>query len=256
VGTQGFFLHAFNLAGLAVLVFVTIRKLPALAARLVSGTWFQSAAEIDFFTPGAPSAPPAYVGSSGDGGGAGRSAYREEVAAIQSSQYEGIGSYLRNQESSRPSSIVSSGESYGREGGLSAVPPGAAYSRSAEPSPGQDDVPAESSFLETSIAGRGSAGAVSPAESGLLQSPAANVAGAIGNRAVVSQTGSEGAGATGAAAEDRAGKDLRSVAFDSLVAVEVEKYGGGDKTGERIQKRFPTTEMSPLQIEILKGMAE
>jgi hypothetical protein len=33
-------------------------------------------------------------------------------------------------------------------------------------------------------------------------------------------------------------------------------YGGSDRMAEHIQKQFPMTEMSPLQVEIFKGIME
>ncbi|MDR1048119.1 MAG: hypothetical protein LBL51_00055, partial [Synergistaceae bacterium] len=54
------------------------------------------------------------------------------------------------------------------------------------------------------------------------------------------------------------GENLRSAVMDSLA---FEGGGGGgsgqsDRMAEHIQKQFPMTEMSPLQVEIFKGMTE
>jgi P-type conjugative transfer protein TrbL len=47
IGTQGFFLSSFNLAGLSVLAFVTVRTVPEFVASFVSGVWFQRSAAGD-----------------------------------------------------------------------------------------------------------------------------------------------------------------------------------------------------------------
>ncbi|MDR1021260.1 MAG: type IV secretion system protein [Synergistaceae bacterium] len=42
VGSDGFFIHAFNLAGLSVLTFLAVKNIPSFAASLVANAWFQS----------------------------------------------------------------------------------------------------------------------------------------------------------------------------------------------------------------------
>ncbi|MDR1020223.1 MAG: P-type conjugative transfer protein TrbL [Synergistaceae bacterium] len=42
VGGDGFFIHAFNLAGLSVLTFLAVKNIPSFAASLVANAWFQS----------------------------------------------------------------------------------------------------------------------------------------------------------------------------------------------------------------------
>ncbi|MDR1740616.1 MAG: type IV secretion system protein [Synergistaceae bacterium] len=47
VGSQGFFLHSFNLAALSALAFVAVHKLPAMAGALVSGAVFERASWLE-----------------------------------------------------------------------------------------------------------------------------------------------------------------------------------------------------------------
>ncbi|MDR1649752.1 MAG: type IV secretion system protein [Synergistaceae bacterium] len=224
VGTQGFFLHAFNLAGLAALIFVTVSKLPEFVSGLVAGTWFQSATGLDFTIPDSSSSSPVYAGIAGDGGGA-HSAYREEAAAIQSSQYAGTESHWQDQG---VFGYSYSGEGYSQREDLSAASSGASYSqtKTAEAGFGQDDALTESKFFRTSSAG--------------------------------AAAGSSGVKDASLSADMGKG-NLRSAVMDSLASEgerSGERSGGSGRMAEPVQKQFPMIEMSPLQAEIFKGMRE
>jgi type IV secretion system protein TrbL len=184
VGREGFFLHSFNLAGLAALVFVTISKLPEFAAGLVAGTWFQSATGLEFTIPGSSSLSPVYAGLSDKGGGA-RSVDRERGDALRTLQYAGDESYTsqywQGQESNegyvfRVSEEFSSGGDFGFSGVPSPSSPlYSQYSQTVEAGRGRDDALTESNFLGTPFAGGGkkfsggSAEAGSPAGSELIK---------------------------------------------------------------------------------------
>ncbi|MDR1944286.1 MAG: P-type conjugative transfer protein TrbL [Synergistaceae bacterium] len=82
VGTEGFFLHMFNLAGLSVLTFVAVKKIPDFAASLVSGAWFESASPLELDSNLGRFS---YAGAGNQGPGG---SYSDDLLAVQQQQQE------------------------------------------------------------------------------------------------------------------------------------------------------------------------
>jgi type IV secretion system protein TrbL len=201
IGTDGFFLHAFNLAGLAVLIFVTISKLPSLVSGLVAGTWFQSAVWTDFTAYASPS--PVYGGFSGAGAGdRAQSVYQEEADTMRSSQYAAVGNYWQEQESSRASSqggdlfAVSSGADSG-SGTFSPSSPSSPSSQTSGAGEtgetGEKYAPTESNFFGRPSSGRTDSASSVPADSTAAGSASASSASASTGGGLIGPSAGAGA---------------------------------------------------------------